>query len=372
MAFTQAQLDEYKVQYPNDPAIQSLTLAEVNANTTGTVVDYDSVPQIASYTNKRGVVSDCAIAVGVVVFDTVLLAFGAAAVGKTATRAAATAMAEAVAPAMNALETIIARMGAPNASYWDKAVGFYKILSAIWDAGCFGAVLDAFLGALSWWEGVAYGIVGVATVVAIFATDGLALIAEIVLLLAGVVSLLVDIVDAVNKCSKIKSQVKPITDPAKPPKFAFAGGVVGALKTFSNNFVTIVKGGGLYYATNPIITNRTAVGPWEKFIPVSFDEKAGTFALLTADRHFVTACNGGGVGGPDDASAPVHTDATQIRDWEKLSFIEQPDGTYAIRTPKGYYLSANNGGGMNVHSGSQIMYTLQTQIGAWELFKFAA
>lgn len=116
-----------------------------------------------------------------------------------------------------------------------------------------------------------------------------------------------------------------------------------------------------------IATNRTQVGPWEKFTLVPLDISNKTFALQTMTGNYVTAVNGGGIQNP--AGQPIATNRTQVGSWESLVLIQQTDGTYAIATTSRFFLTAVNGGEVQNGAGQPIA-TNRTALGDWETFTF--
>ena len=64
-----------------------------------------------------------------------------------------------------------------------------------------GAVLGAFLDSLTWHSAMLYGFTAMGTIIAALATDGAALIAEVVVQLATFGFLVVDTTYAVGACS---------------------------------------------------------------------------------------------------------------------------------------------------------------------------
>lgn len=202
---TQKQWDSYKSQFPNDKKIQAVTLEELLKNTDGGKVDWGDLPKA----ENRGVaaqtaavaISECELAVGYVVFDAICLAIGGVGLRSGVSKGTAEAMAEASRPVLSKIEVAIAKMAAQGASKTDIAWGVFEILKTIWSGGCLGAVLSAFLGSLTWYYAALYGATAMATIVAAFATDGVAFVAEVVIELATFGFLVADSVNAVKACS---------------------------------------------------------------------------------------------------------------------------------------------------------------------------
>jgi hypothetical protein len=311
--------------------------------------------------------TDCQMALGYVVFDVVSLAVGAVGLRSTVQAETVAAMAQATAPVLTQIEKSIALMTAEGVSLPTRARGVFDILQTIYDGGCLGAVWDAFTGALTWWDMILYGVTGTATVLAALATDGVAFVAEVVILLAATGVLVSDLAKAVQACS-ITPESGPQEPTRKPGADPFPFEPTMAMRTQDGHMLTIVNNGGLHNDAVAIQTDRRQVGQWEKFTLVPIDAQSRTFALKTSNGTFLTAVHGGGMGGPDDASSPVHTDVTGIGPQETLVFEELPDGTYAICTTSGYYLTATNGGGWGESANSSPIHTDATSLGPWETF----
>ncbi len=201
---TQETLDMFKKEFPNDAKIQALTLDAVLQHAETTTIDWSrlsgGVPQHTIQLQSISI-TPCQKAIGYVIFDAICLALGAVSLRSSVKASTVEAMAEAAAPVLSKIETAVAKMAAEGASYTDMAKGVFTILQTIYSGGCLGAVFSAFTASLSWWDMVLYGLTGMATIVAALATDGAALIAEIVIELATFGFLVSDSVKAVQACN---------------------------------------------------------------------------------------------------------------------------------------------------------------------------
>lgn len=139
--------------------------------------------------------------IGYVIFDAVCLALGAVGLRATVRGSTIQAIFQAATPAMSGIEQAIAQIGRSGATAVDQAKGVFNILKAIWSGGSLGAVFSAFTGSLTWWDMALYGVTGLATIVAALATDGLAFVAEVVILLASFGFLASDSVKAIQACN---------------------------------------------------------------------------------------------------------------------------------------------------------------------------
>jgi hypothetical protein len=382
---TQENLNAFKSLFPQDEQIQALTLQQVIFQAQYTIVDLEAVvrsnlsdsrfdsavsTEISTEASLRAGVSTCLTAVGMVVFDCISLALGAVALRRSISQAVGVAMGNVIAPAQSAIEIIVTQMSAVGASAMDKAKGIFEILKLIYKGGMLGAVYKAFTANLTWWQAVIFGVTSLGSLVLAFATDGLALAAEIVLLLVGFTSLGIDLAAAVSACRLhpgTNTNPAPIPTPV-PGTDPYVTTPLGALRTSNGNFITCVSEGGLHNDVVPLNTDRTVIGPWEKFTIEPLDQAAGTFALKAVNGCYLSAIHGGGMGGRNNASCPVHTDATKIGEWEKLSLVQHEDGSFSFCTHRGFYLTAVGGGGM-VDNGQPVA-TNRTVAQSWETFSF--
>ena len=144
--------------------------------------------------------SDCEVDTGYVIFDVICLAIGATALRASASRSTAEAIATAAEPVIPKLQAIIETIAADGTSATDRAMAVFKLLQIIWSGDCLGAVVSAFLGSLTWYYAVLYGVTATATIVAALATDGVAFAAEVAIELATFGFLVADSVNAREAC----------------------------------------------------------------------------------------------------------------------------------------------------------------------------
>jgi hypothetical protein len=93
-----------------------------------------------------------------------------------------------------------------------------------------------------------------------------------------------------------------------------------ALKTHSNNYVTAINGGGLggpNDASSPIHTDTKKIGGWEDL--VIEPQADGTVALKTPTGYYLTALNGGGIA--DKSGYPLATNRSALGPWEKFKVV---------------------------------------------------
>jgi hypothetical protein len=126
------------------------------------------------------------------------------------------------------------------------------------------------------------------------------------------------------------------------PGSTLGPGMQFALQTSTGtNYLTAINGGGVggpNDATCPVHTDATTAGAWEIFTllvndsvnPPTVQIMPFTAVPLLGGRY-LTAVDGGGVGGPN--TQPVHTDATSVGTWQKFSFsssTNSPPGNISI------------------------------------------
>jgi hypothetical protein len=306
---------------------------------------------------------DCEVAMGFCIFDAVCLCVGAVGLRASVQRAVIESVAEAARPALSEVERIIAQMASKETTITQTAYGVYKILTAIYRAQCLGAVVAAFRNTLTWWNAVLYGVSATATIIAVLATDGAAFVAEVVVVLATFGFLASDIERAVRVCNL---SVSHFNHPLPPKNKPVPSGSKVIIRTRNGHPIMAVNNGGLDVGT-VFQTNRTQIGPWEKYTLVPIDPDKQTFALQTVNGPFVTAEGGGG---KNSSQASVVTGGPIIGPWERLILQHLHDGTYAICTTDGYYITAINGGGVGDPRGDLPLRTDATGIGPDETFTF--
>ncbi len=127
-----------------------------------------------------------------------------------------------------------------------------------------------------------------------------------------------------------------------------------ALQTASGrNYVTAINGGdigGPNDGTCPIHTDAANQGQWET-VTLQVDDTVNppTVRILTANGNYLTAVNGGGVGGPN--TQPIHTDATVVGDWEKFT-LTQAANSVAQAPAQPYRFSLDSFQILNTRSGN--------------------
>jgi hypothetical protein len=144
----------------------------------------------------------------------------------------------------------------------------------------------------------------------------------------------------------------------------WAGGNAGlncAIQTYNGSYLTAVDGGGR--TTDAIHSNATSVGPNERFTLIQEDYGGLPYyhSLQTAKGYFLTAEYGGGL----IIENVISSDRTAVGPWEKFIFVSKVDDWFAIQTISGNYLTAIDGGGRTTY----VMNSNATWIRGWELFK---
>ena len=84
---------------------------------------------------------------------------------------------------------------------YEKAKALFAIFGGIYKAGGFRAVFKVLKDEMSWWQWLKTGVIAVAQIVAWFASDGVAFIAEVALNIMSAEQLLEDGIKAVKVCS---------------------------------------------------------------------------------------------------------------------------------------------------------------------------
>lgn len=82
-----------------------------------------------------------------------------------------------------------------------KAKALFALMGGIYNAGGFRAAFKVLKDEMTWWEWIKTGVIAVAQIVAWFATDGLAFIAEAALSIMSAEQLIEDAIKAGKACS---------------------------------------------------------------------------------------------------------------------------------------------------------------------------
>ena len=196
---TQRDLDLFKAEFPDDKKLQAVTLVELLENTTGKA-DFSTLSRPPVPMLVEGSTWDCATGIGFVIYDCVCLFLGADGARAGATEDEAKAIAKAAEPVLSEIEKTVGELAKEGASAYDKACAVFSIIKTIYNGGCLGAVVAAFLGSLTWYNYILYAVTALATIVAAVATDGAAEIAAIVIELATFGFLVSDSVAAAEAC----------------------------------------------------------------------------------------------------------------------------------------------------------------------------
>ena len=121
------------------------------------------------------------------------------------------------------------------------------------------------------------------------------------------------------------------------------------LRAKANNQIVTAEGAG----SQPLIANRAALGPWERF---AWQNLGGGRVAIRAliNQRFVTAEAGG--------AQPLVANRHDLGPWETFDLIDNPDGTISLRAlANGRYVTAEAGG-------DRPLVADRTAIGPWEKF----
>ena len=310
-------------------------------------------------------VTDCQKAIGYVVFDCICLFLGASGLRATVKGETIEEMAKLSIKATTAIEQQIEMIAHEGATLQQQARAVFNVVSTLQAGGRLGAIFGAFVKSLKWWQMGLYAATGLGTILAALATDGVALVAEVALLLLTFTWLVADSIHAVNTCSL--STKKPPEEPLAVNPFSNPLPYLpqGAVMTANGSFLSFVNDQNDDKVAS-FSTNRTSVGDWERFTIETVDRDNHLFAIKTHSGNYVTAVDGGGQSGASGTDWAVRSDATSIGPAEALIIQMNEDGTYSFMTPQGYYVTAVNKGG--VDKKGDPMRTNATKIGPTEIF----
>ncbi|MBJ9984411.1 hypothetical protein IAE19_03015 [Acinetobacter sp. S40] len=205
--FTPESLQLYKEQFPLDEDIQKISYEELVKLNDGNEVDWNFLKtqnlQNQSIMNTQDLtISECHLSIGYVVMDAICIAIGGIGLRSSFNRATAQAVAIAAGPAITPIGRIVNEIARDGTSLAQRARGILSILSTLYSTSCLGAVIKAFLASLKWYQMIIYGATAMATILAAVATDGVAFVAEVVLVLGSCTWFVLDLVNCINVCSK--------------------------------------------------------------------------------------------------------------------------------------------------------------------------
>lgn len=138
---------------------------------------------------------------GYVIFDSICLFLSAAEVRASLTAEVAEEIAEAAKPVLSKLEKYIITIASKESSTTEIGAAVFGIITTIWSGGCLGEVMAKWLGTLDFGQEILYSITAVATITAACATDGLAEIGLIAVMLANCGWLVDDAIKCADACA---------------------------------------------------------------------------------------------------------------------------------------------------------------------------
>ena len=201
LTLTQVQFEDYKKVFPEDAKLQELTYEKL-VSKVGNECDMSNIPfEDRTKTTELlgGSALDCATGIGFVVYDCICLFIGAGGLRGSATKAEASAVGKAITPVLSEMEGFIKTLS-EGGSASDTAWAIWGIIKTIYNGGCLGAVVSAFLNSLTWYNAILYSATALATIVAALATDGAAEVAAMVIQLATFGFLVSDSASAYEAC----------------------------------------------------------------------------------------------------------------------------------------------------------------------------
>ncbi|OLB77833.1 MAG: hypothetical protein AUI14_15070 [Actinobacteria bacterium 13_2_20CM_2_71_6] len=123
---------------------------------------------------------------------------------------------------------------------------------------------------------------------------------------------------------------------------------VVSLRAHANNHYVTAEAAG----AQPLIANRTAIGPWEQFDQINLS--GDNIALHAhANNNYVCAEAAG--------AQPLIANRTAIGTWETFHLIHNPDGSISLQATNNNYVTAEA-------AGNQPLIANRTAIGTWEEF----
>jgi hypothetical protein len=204
-SFTLADLNRLKALFPENSALQAVTLDDITQQTIGKLRDGSTATLGPDRPAKRSgaIISACHYAEVMLVVDAVFIAMGATGLRKVWNNVDPTwieHIADVLAPQMTEIERIAMRLSNPATPMLTMAAQVWAIVKLVYTAGLFEAIYKAIMQTLSWWDMILYGVLGLAELTAAFVTDGAEIIVLIVAELALIGFLASDVVKAKDEC----------------------------------------------------------------------------------------------------------------------------------------------------------------------------
>jgi hypothetical protein len=210
---TQKNLDAFKALFPEDKKLQELTLdklVQYSKRKTPNFLDvqYRAERKAKVQPGRKVKVqaiwppTPCQLASAKVGLDLVFVILGAYGLRSTIRPSTIQKVAKVIAPEQVAFEKIMAGLAHPFKNPRAMAKAIWKAGTALYTAGMLMAIYKAWIRDLKWWDGVLYGVMSTAEIIALFGTDGVAFIALCVMEAAQVTFLAIDAADAYKICTK--------------------------------------------------------------------------------------------------------------------------------------------------------------------------
>jgi beta-glucosidase-like glycosyl hydrolase len=131
--------------------------------------------------------------------------------------------------------------------------------------------------------------------------------------------------------------------------FGSSSGTVVSLRAHANGKIVTADNAG----ANPLIANRTAIGPWESFDEL--DQGNGNIALRAHANNMIVCADNAGAN-------PLIANRTAVGPWETFNLIHNSDGSVSLRA------QANNMIVTADNAGANPLIANRTAIGPWEEF----
>ncbi|HZU86428.1 MAG TPA: hypothetical protein VFF78_03020 [Anaerolineaceae bacterium] len=201
---TQKNLDNYKAMFPDDQRLQTVTLAELiehskTREASGVHLQFAEPAGMAGE-GMLGEISPCAMAIGGLVIDCIFVLTGAIYLAGKIPPSGIARVAQAAEPAIPEIERTAAIIASDTASATDKAMAIVNVGRIIYSVDALGAVLRAITDNLTWWDAALFGVTALATLVAVFATEGVAAAAAIVIEMAMIGFVISDAFKVADAC----------------------------------------------------------------------------------------------------------------------------------------------------------------------------
>jgi hypothetical protein len=211
MEITLADLNKYKALYPDDPAIQAVTLDQLIEKSRGKDHRGDAAEQKHGLFPRDPLLTPCELAWGGVAVDVVCVILGYVGIREKVNGKSLSDIVTLIKDWDNisdksAFQEAAKILASDSATLWDRAKAVKDIGMLLYTANMIEAIIKAIFSSLTWWDAVLYGTLSMAELAAAFLTDGAALVAAVAAEIVLFAFLATDTKNMLETCGYISKQ----------------------------------------------------------------------------------------------------------------------------------------------------------------------